>query len=52
MKMPHKDDKIRVDIIFKENLMKAYPTCRSMRERTKKLNELLEKILYGRKIQL
>jgi len=41
----------RVDLSFVENIKRLYPKCRSVREATKKLNNVLEEMLYGTTIR-
>jgi len=44
-----KDTHIRADKIFVSNINKLYPNTKSMREKTEKLNSILEELIYGKK---
>jgi len=44
-----KDTHQRVDTEFADNLSRLYPLEKSFRDRTKRLNKMLEEMLYGKK---
>lgn len=47
--MTKKSVLIRVDCEFVENIKKLYPKTTTTPERTRRLNILLEELLYGKK---
>ena len=48
--MSRKTIQVAVSINFKDNLDRLFPNTNGVRAKTEKLNDMLEELIYGKKI--